>query len=227
MQTLRLLAIASAMAMSSVAFAQFSTGGNSKMSSTSTDSFAGYDMLTLSYTNSSLDPKYGDEISMNGFSLGYIHGFSISNTRPMFIETGLKLTGSFHSDSESDDDDEYSVFEQNWSVSVPVNFAWKFTINDKFSVKPFVGLNLKGNIYGSTKYTETYRGEEEEYKSNWYDKDDMGDDGVFRRFQMGWHIGAGLQYSSFYVGINYGTDFVKIHKNISSATFDLSVGLCF
>ena len=231
MQTLRLLAIASAMAMSSVAFAQFTTGGSSKSSSASADALKAYDMATLSYTNSPMNPKYGDDTSMNGFSLGYIHGFSISNTHPMFIETGVKLTALFHSDSEYDYDDYYdysiSIFEQNYSVSVPVNFAWKFAINDKFSVKPFVGLNFKGNLYGSTKVGVNYDGKDIDETANWYDKDDMGDDGVFRRFQMGWHIGAGVQYSSFYVGINYGTDFVKIHKNISSATFDLSVGFCF
>lgn len=229
MQTLRLLAIAGAMAVSSVAFAQFSTGGSSKSSSASADALKGYDMVTLSYTNSPLNPKHGDDISMNGFSLGYTHGFSISSTHPIFIETGVILTAVFHSDSESEYDDDYdysvSIFEQNYSLSVPVNFAWKFAINDKFSVKPFVGFNFKGNLYGSTKASVSYDGEDETV--NWYDKDDMGDDGVFKRFQMGWHIGAGLQYSSFYLGLNYGTDFIKIHKNISSSTFDLSVGLCF
>lgn len=201
------------------------------MSSTSTDSFAGYDMLTLSYTNSPLKFKYDDNCSMDGFSLGYIHGFSISNTLPMFIETGVKLTGTFHSDSESDDDNyEYSasLIQQNWSVSIPLNYAWKLTINDKLSIKPFVGLNFKGNIYGGSKLTETFDDEKEVIKINWYDKDDMGGkNGVFRRFQMGWHIGAGVQYYSFYFGINYGTDFIKINKNTGTSTLDVSVGYCF
>lgn len=187
---------------------------------------AAYNLVGISYTNIGLDPEESSNISMNGFSIGYTHGFSISKKLPLFIETGVKFSLGIHSDSERyyDDYEDYgfkaTVTEKLASLSVPVNVAYKYSINDQFSIKPYLGLNVKVNVLGST----TYKVDHEKETMNWYDNDN---DGYFKRFQMGWHIGVGAQYSKYYLGLDYGTDFIKLADEISSGTFNLTLGYSF
>ena len=65
-----------------------------------------------------------------------------------------------------------------------------------------------------------------------FSKDDMGSkDATWNRFQMGWHIGAGLQYNAFYLGVEYGTDFIPAFKyekaKVNSSHQKISHGYCF
>ena len=71
----------------------------------------------------------------------------------------------------------------------------------------------------------SYYGESE--TANIFDEDEMGDDGVFKRFQIGWQIGATLNIDKFNVGLSYGTDFMEISKNVDTKTFKVSLGINF
>ena len=59
------------------------------------------------------------------------------------------------------------------------------------------------------------------------DEDDMGDDGVFERFQIGSQISATLNIDKFNVGLSYGTDFMEISKNVDTKALRVSVGVNF
>lgn len=61
---------------------------------------------------------------------------------------------------------------------------------------------------------------------SFFDKDDMDGD-EWKRFQLGWHIGAGFNYNQFYVGLSYGTDFIKIAEKVNTGTFSLGIGYNF
>ncbi len=50
---------------------------------------------------------------------------------------------------------------------------------------------------------------------------------TWKHFQMGWHIGAGLNYKALYLGLSYGTDFTEICKKTKTSNFAVSVGYNF
>ncbi|MCM1503645.1 MAG: porin family protein [Muribaculum sp.] len=218
MKNLKVLFASALLAVSAPAFAQFANSGSS--SSADTD---GYNRVGISYENVNIDPKGGDGIGLNGFGISYIHGFSVSSTLPIFVETGLKYSAGFHSDSEGDYyDDDLEIKHTFMSLSVPVNVAYKFAVGEGMSIQPYLGLNLKLHLVGKEKYE--YDGESESISV--FDDDDMDGD-AWKRFQLGWHIGAGFNYNKFYVGLSYGTDFIKIAKKVNTGTFSVGVGYNF
>ncbi len=40
-----------------------------------------------------------------------------------------------------------------------------------------------------------------------------GSEYTWNRFQMGWQIGVGFQYKPFYLGVQYGTDFIHAYSH--------------
>ncbi len=205
----------------------------------STDTPSGYNRIGVSYNNTSYSPnsdakEYIDGFSTNGVGIDYIHGFSISKSLPMFIETGANINFNFYGDSGSDWKQNY----QNFNIQVPVNYVYRFALNDDFSIAPYLGLNFKVNLLSREKYDEYDDYNEEWESSGWeslYDKDVMGDDGTFNRFQMGWHVGVGVQYSKFHFGLQYGTDFIPAFKHseggykpaINNGNLKLTLSYCF
>lgn len=231
MKLIKIASVALMMLFSTSAFAQFS---NANASTGSSNSGIGlikncnpYDRVTLDYVNRTISPKHGDDMSTNGFALDYIHGFSLTSALPLFLETGIGVDMGFW--SESEDDDYYDVESKltTMSVSVPVNLAYKLQFTDAFSLQPYLGLNLKVNALA--KFKVSYEDDEDDESYDWsaFDKDEMGKDGVWNRFQMGWHIGVGVNYNTFYLGLSYGTDFMELCKKTNTGTFKVGVGLNF
>lgn len=215
------------------AYAQF-TGNKSNSGSSSADTES-YNRISLSYDNTHLGcNKYlkfmddEDAMSLNGVGLEYTRGISISKDLPMFVEVGIKAqfgAGSL------DDDDDGTMKIQQFSFSVPVNYTYKFAIGDGISIAPYLGVNFKVHAMAREKYE--YDDDIEE--SDWYNifsKDDMGSkDATWNRFQMGWQLGIGLNVKSFYVGLQYGTDFIAAYKYkkaaVNTGNFALKVGYNF
>ncbi len=217
MKNLKVILAAALLTVSAPAFAQFANSGNSSSADTED-----YNRVGITYENLNISPKGGDGFGLNGFGINYIHGFSVSSTLPIFVETGLKYSANFHSESEEMSGDDLDVKTTFMSLSVPVNVAYKFAVGDGMSIQPYLGLNLKLHLMGKQKYS--YDGESESV--NVFDKDDMDGD-AWKRFQLGWHIGAGFNYNQFYVGLSYGTDFIKIAEKVNTGTFSLGVGYNF
>jgi len=184
-----------------------------------------YNTVGISYTNVALGfDDDDDNFSLNGFSLDYNHGFSISKTLPMFIEAGARLNFGFHSDSEKSNGWKAEVKTSWISFSVPVNFAYKFGVGESVTLKPYTGINFKLNILGNEKYTETDRhGDKDSESYNFFDKDDWD----FHRFQMGWQIGVDVQYKPFIFGLEYGIDFIKMRKDVNSSQLSVKVAYQF
>ncbi len=194
------------------------------------DLTASYNTAGISYVNTHFGVSdkdvLGDDdaFSLNGFSLDYNHGFSLSSSMPMFVEVGGRLIFGFHSDSA----ESYGYKEEiktSWmSIAVPVNYAYKFAVADDFIIKPYTGINFKFNCLGKQKWTETDpNGDEEKEDLNLFDKKDMGE--PYKRFQMGWQIGVDFQYKPFILGVEYGLDFIKPQKWMNSSL--LSVKLAY
>lgn len=163
-----------------------------------------YNRISISYRNVNFGFD-GGGLNFNGGSFDYIHGFGVSKSIPIYVETGVSAaftTKDFGSGS-------YGGY---MTIDVPINCSYRFAIpNSEFIISPFLGLNFKGNVIGTNDVaTDTQR---------WFN------DSGFKRFQLGWNIGAGACYKKLYLGISYGTDFIQIAKKINTGTFKLSIGL--
>ena len=141
-----------------------------------------------------------DMPTLNGFTVDYRHGFQLGS-RPMFIETGLGL--AYASASKKYYGTKFSL--STFNLKIPVNFVYRFNLDDKFSVQPYTGINFKLNCAMSQKV-----GSEKEV--NMFEDAEYGG----KRFQMGWQIGVGVNFCKWYAGIEYGIDFIPaIESEIS------------
>ncbi len=159
--------------------------------------------------------------NLNGMSVSYVHGFHITSM-PMFIETGLKLSAGFGSESYEDETSKLRLM----SLTVPVNYVYKFQVADGVALAPYAGFDFKVHLLGKQK-NEYEDGSE---TLDIFSKDDM--EGLeFKRFQMGWHIGVGAEWNSFYGGLEFGTDFLKFMDyegyHINTGTFAVNIGYNF
>lgn len=110
-------------------------------------------------------------------------------------------------------------------VSVPVNVMYKIALpNTSIVLEPFAGLTFKGNILGRVKMKlscdaccddveddfdevlDEY--DEDDLVSDFFDKDDMGGKKyTANRFNVGYQFGVNVNFSNYYVGVSYGSDF--------------------
>lgn len=194
----------------------------------------GYDRVGVSYNNTHFGATWDhadseDNFNLNGFGIDYIHGFSLPSATPIFLETGAKLNFGFRSESEEFGGSKYTEKVNLNTLSVPVNFVYRWDASSDFSIQPYVGLNFKLHLTGKIK--EIYEDEDGklEDKYNMFKKEDF--DPTFKRFQMGWHIGVGFQYKPFYLGLSWGTDFIKAYDDhgdgYRTSNLALSVGYSF
>ena len=214
--------------MATTASAQFSnTGGSgskSKSGSVLSMDTESYNRIYVGY--SPFNAKYkGDnnakDLKMNGFTAGYLHGFSLSEKLPLFLEVGGNIQYFMgKQDGEIVHNDLYVEKTKSkyslLSLNIPVNLAYKFSFADNtLGVTPFVGLNFRANLMGKLKRESTYsymEGSESTDCSLFDDSTDkMGDD-AWKRFQVGFNAGVNLNYKAFSLGVYYTADFMPISK---------------
>jgi len=252
MKTIKFFVLTGALLASVSASAQFANTSNKTQSNTQASTVGAYkdvnpyDRISVSFLSEKISPDKGDDTSMSGASINYIHGFSVSKTLPLFIETGIDFSAGFHTEDMDKDAlsfgaNEGSVKTSLMSLAIPANLAYKFNVNPEFSIQPFVGLNFKFNLIGKqkTSYEFDDPDDEKDYEEmleendikadkNMFDKKDTGDKNLtWNRFQMGWHIGAGINYKSLWIGLSYGTDFTALCKKVNTSTFKVGVGVNF
>ena len=154
----------------------------------------------------------------------------------MFVETGANVDFLFGNKSfkESEDGDwwEDKFKFQNINIQVPVNFVYRFNLTEGVSLDPYIGLNFK--LHLTEKYKNEFSDSDgDKYEGDWVSVFDDGEkamdgkDYTWNRFQMGWHAGLNFEYSRVNLGLSYGTDFVKIHKNVGGSNFLVSLGYTF
>ena len=223
----KMLITATLLMLSSASFAQFSNVGYSSPSS----SIDEWNTIYLQWNPSKFSPDNGNSTSFNGFSIGFNHAFSLSQSIPLFLEAGLGAQYSIWSNevtiTKTSIDEKLTMI----SAKIPVSLAYKYDIpNSTISIIPNAGLDFRFNISGKLKlksgdYSETY---------NVFDKNDMekieilSGGETWNRFQIGWHIGVNLMFNNtFMLGASYGTDFSEIVKKVNINTGSITLGYCF
>lgn len=179
----------------------------------------GYNRVAVSYDHTNLSPnkEMGDKtVGLNGFGLNYTHGFGIAEN--MFVEAGGNVDFLFGSKDK--------MKYQNINLQVPVNYVYRFNITEGVSIDPYLGVNFKLHFTEKEKYDVD--------GAKWADlfsKDDMGNDGTWNRFQMGWQVGVGLNYERYYLGVQFGTDFIPAFSQdkakVNTNNIKVSLGYSF
>ena len=231
MNRIKLLMAACLLGMAATASAQFA---NSKGSSSQGGDMSGWQALRVSYHPMRLSPDKGDNIGITGFSAGYVKGFALSQNTPIFLEVGANLLWASKDLTEDfgldDYDEDISVKLNMFSVNIPVNFGYKYTVNDKFSIYPYIGLNFRVNAVGKLKIEAEYEGESESESIDVFSKDDMKEyemGEAWKRFQAGWQIGVAFNINKFTLAASYGKDFTEISKKVKVSMPSITLGLNF
>lgn len=209
------------LACSTMASAQFANSGSNSTIGTTTNSTAEtWSGLRVSYKPITMEID-DEEEDMTGFSIDYVFSFKLSETTPLFLETGIGY--QYASWDESYDDESMEIMLH--SLNAPLNIGYKHQFNNDISIMPFAGINLRGNLVGSMVHElgDYYDNEEEE--ADLFDDDDMED--PWKRFQLGWQIGIGLNFNKFYAGISYGGDFSEIAEDTKLKNTSLTIGFNF
>lgn len=214
-----------------------------------------YSRIFVSYSPLKLvqDVSGADDVKLSGFSLGYTYGLNIVKDLPLFLDLGVNGTYAATTLDYEDLGLSGDLLEQKITVAslnIPVSLGYKLSFSEKVSLTPFVGVNFRGMLLGKGKYAITdqsildqlqdagysesdfWNEMETDYgikqESNMFDKDDMGSkDATWKRFQVGWQIGVGLDYKHFYFGLAYGKDFSELYKKCKVSFTTISVGYNF
>lgn len=239
-----LLLTALLLAAATTASAQFAGGKSNGAHSSNTASTENWSRVFASYNNISFSE--GD-FSLNGVSVGYERGFNVSRNLPLFIKVSPQLTygGGTMKESDSGSDEwgggewsewsygpynEYGEYEDDsygdekpkmtyMAINVPVSVTYRWAVGNKLSIEPYAGVNFRINVIGKMKSGD--------FKMNFFKKDEVGDDLVWNRFQLGGQIGVGVNYSKLYAGIGYGFDFMELAKKTKLSTLSITLGFNF
>lgn len=178
-----------------------------------------YDRPILKSTAEGSELKQG----FNGFTLSYVQSWHVTRTLPLFVEAGGGLSFWRHSYDFSEEDITLETSQNLLGLYIPVNAVYKIKINDHMAVKPYTGFYFRLWLTGKEKYESGVGGTT---SSDSYTL--FGEDGCdWKRFQMGWQIGASLDYNAYNFGFGYGIDFNQAAPEARFGTFCLRVGMDF
>ena len=231
MNKIKLLVAAALLAVGTTASAQFSNSGTKASKSVST---AGWSTFYVQYNpiKAKVDVKDADDLSFNGFTVGYNHAFSVSKSIPLFVEAGIGLQYATYKDDVviGYDTDTYEEVEGDRKINVfaarvPVSLMYQWNIpNSKVALIPFLGITMRYNFSAKRNDTNSDYDYDEDY--DLFDKDD--NDATWKHFQIGWQIGVNARInSSFLVGVAYGNDFSEIAEKTKVQTTSITLGYCF
>lgn len=194
------------------------TGSGGTSSSASIDNYSRFKVNYL-IVNTSFDTKFSsplnDEFSINGVSFEYLYGQHIFRNMPIFLEYGLNMSWGINTR-----DGYYDSFTTNVvNITVPVNLAYNWALNDNMTINPHVGLGMRFNVLAKSSYS----GE----SISWFDKNDVGTSNTWNRFQLCGQVGIGISLRRFYLGWEYSWNFMKLTEKMKFNTHYISVGYNF
>lgn len=200
-----------------------------------------YDRVSASYECSFLTPNRDfpatdDAIQLHGGYFNFVHGFQFQERT--FIETGIGVSASM-GNAESIRDTEGNVLNQNFTncyLKVPLNLVYRLPLDDKLSLSVFAGVAGKCNLYYKSKVSasnSSLPGLDVSHTYNLLSVSDMGENGVWHRWQVAWQIGAGLNIKSVYLGISGGSDIIPPYSHrgtkarMNAASLNVTIGYTF
>jgi hypothetical protein len=167
-----------------------------------------------------------DNGKFKGVTGGFLYGINLNRSMPLFLELGINF--SYLKLKEDYTDSDFNIYDGDWyyekgtgnwkvfNLSVPVNLSYKIALGDGFSIAPHAGIHIKANLKSVYEYNEEYSDDDgtDWDKGEWsyFDKDEMDDDYVWKRVQVGGQVGIGFNLKCIYVGYQYQFDFTNLCK---------------
>lgn len=108
--------------------------------------------LSVSYDLNTLYPKDLDGVSFSGFGVGYSMDFPVSDTRPLYIGTGVDFRFIFRAKTYSQTE-QYNLvnIKQRTSfiqMNIPANIGYILPAGAGVSVTPYAGVTFRVQLYG-------------------------------------------------------------------------------
>lgn len=178
--------------------------------------------FTTSFIGDDLSDKSAS-FDMTGISWGLTTGVKMMKTQPFYLEVGAKFMYSFNNEDEYDYDNTkiYEMKESLFSLNIPVVVTWQAEVTPNVCIAPYMGLNMRCNIFGQSK-TEDYVDNYEE-TINWF----QNNEGNCNIFNIGLTCGANLTFNRFVLGLGYTKDFTEFMPDTKIDYFTISAGCRF
>jgi hypothetical protein len=170
-----------AVLFSAPSFAQYSSGGFSLSESSV------YYGLRLGANFSTLTGDYQDLGTRVGMNLGGVVGLRVSDTTPVFLESGLYYA------SRGAKKDKESVTTHN--LEVPILIKYGIQATDDIAVLPYIGPYFALGVGGNVKYEDEVNDVTVIAKKSTYD--------YYNHFDMGFKVGCGAEYNKLYMELGY------------------------
>ena len=187
--------------------------------------------IGMNVANIGGDPKPEMDAKL-GFKAGIVADFPLADN--IYLEPGLYF-------SPKGAKKEYSVLgvtsktycNLNY-VEIPINGVYKFEVNSNFAVRGHVGPYFGFGILGKTKTKVDGKVDKESKVSNFKDGHNKYDEphNDYSKFDFGLNLGAGIEFSVCYLGVQYGMGFVDFNRNrgdqkLRNNVFSVDFGINF
>lgn len=173
-----------AVLFSAPSFAQYSSGGFSLSESTL------YYGIRLGMNFATLTGDAGDLGTKVGLNFGGTVGMRVSDTTPIFLESGLYYTGC----GAKKDKNTVSL---NY-LEIPILIKYGVQLTDDIAILPFIGPTFRYGLFGgNTKMAGGIK------------YDSFGDSDIakgitqYKRADMGIKLGCGAEYNKLYAELGY------------------------
>ena len=149
-----------------------------------------------------------------GFTLAGIIGLRLSETAPVFLESGLYYTQRGGKSSN---------YSADWNgIEIPILVKYGIQASDKLAILPFVGPYFAYGVGGEREYPDATTGNKEK-------------EGVYKKFlnrnDMGFKLGCGAEYNMLYLeaGFQFGITNLADNDNFTthSNAFYMNFGVNF
>ena len=205
----KFFAVIAAMLLSIPSFAQYSSGGFDL------DKENLYYGVRIGMTGATLSGDIEGLGTKAGLTLAGVIGLHISNSAPVFLESGLYYT------ERGGKKDKFSVSYNNLEIPVLVKYGVKAT--DDIAILPFIGPVFSYAFSGKYKLTEG--GTTVEYGA--FDEKKWSG---LKRANMGFKLGCGAEYNNLYLEASYQfgitdiskADAVSVHSNALFVNFGVN-----
>lgn len=192
--------------------------------------------VSVFYNLNTQFPKDAANSYFNGAGVGYNADFLVSQSVPLYVGTGIDARFQYQK-KDIVDSSAYTGINADLkttfvNLNVPVNVSMRVPVAESFYLSPVAGVDFRVQAYGKSKLSGNVTNASHfgslsaSTTTDLFSKSEMGD-ARLRRFQMGWHAGLNFEYNRLNLGLTYGTDFVKLHKNLGASNFIASVGYVF
>lgn len=162
-----------------------------------------------------------DASSIAGYNVGIMFDRPFGNSGA-FWGMGLQLaTKGFKIEEEISGAEASTKYFAN-KLEIPLNFGYKFQINDDLAVDARVGGFANYDVFGKVKSTVKYQGNEDTQSISLGDAVDAGD-----RFGAGIQFGVGVWYQHLNFNITYQKGLVDQFDGAKENNWMLSLGYAF